>query len=488
MKKFVVVFLCVAIAAGVAYYLSNQKQDDGPFAQGYIDKAEEFLEGRYYSKALEQYKMAIDADPSNTDAYVGAAEIYEIKGQYEPAIELLDGIERKVTRPDEIYYIRGKILFDAGDYTAAVKSFKDGYENNSKNWQNVLALVRTNAYMQNKEEDSIDVLKELSNDDSEGWRNYYLTLFSYPDSGEMMSYLNESSSNESAELKSMKDSLMKVVQKVQSDSEDVLQNNTLVAYEYLNADLYQPAIPLLELVIAENDEYYASYLYLGVCYQKLGNIDKALENYEKATTVDAKQLQPWVFLAQAYTEKNDQKNADEAYQEALTLDKTNESVRLDYARALVDFGLYSQAAREYGELIDLNTNKSMDYKIELSELNSGSLNDFETALKLAKEVVEDWEGFQTSEDEFQVRALDALGWAFKQNEQKDEATKYLKRALEADPYQADIYLHLGVIYAEIENFVDAQEYLERAIDLDLVGEISAKASNELDKMINEKDN
>ncbi|MDD3648449.1 MAG: tetratricopeptide repeat protein [Candidatus Dojkabacteria bacterium] len=488
MKKLIIVVIILAIAAGGLYYLSTLRKNEEPYSEGYLDKAQELMNDKYYSKALEQYKLAIEADPSDTDAYTGAAEIYLLKGQYSSAIDLLEGAENVVENAAEIYYLRGNVLMGSGNVADAIGNYENANKKNKEYWENTIALVKAYGMVENKSEESVKVLEETSNEDSKGWRNFYLALFSYPDSGDMISFLNEVSKSESDDVKARKENLLKVAQKVQSDPEDTLQNNTLIAYEYINADLYQSAIPILNSIISENDEYYASYLYLGVCYQKLDNQDKAIENYEKSTDVDPKQLDSWVFLAQAYAVKNDQKNAVDAYQEALSVDKENESVRLDYARALAGFGLYSQAAREYEELIDLNSKEVMKYKIELAELTSEKLNDPKSALKLSKEVVDDWEGFQISDVSFQARALDAIGWAFKLDEQKDEATKYLKRALEADPYQADIYYHLGVIYSEIENFIDAQEYFERAIDLDLEGEISAKASNELDKMINEKDN
>ena len=146
------------------------------------------------------------------------------------------------------------------------------------------------------------------------------------------------------------------------------------------------------------------------------------------------------------------------------------------------FSLYHQARLQYQELIDLQTENAQKYKIAIVFIDLDYLEDFEEGLTLAEEVVVEWDGFTSSETEFQGEALDGLGWAYYKQGQKDEALKRLNQALELFSYSASIHYHKGVINAEIGNEVDAQVSLERAIDLDLVGKISPLAANELEKL------
>ena len=75
-----------------------------------------------------------------------------------------------------------------------------------------------------------------------------------------------------------------------------------------------------------------------------------------------------------------------------------------------------------------------------------------------------------------------LGWAFDKKGEKDNALKYISEARNTDPSFARAYYHLGYIYVKIENFSEAQMNLERAIDLDLTGDVSAKARIEIDHL------
>ncbi|MFC1780315.1 tetratricopeptide repeat protein [Patescibacteria group bacterium] len=488
MKKYIIIVVISFLLIGsIVYYFATRSTGSDSSATDFISKASEYLEDKQYSKALEQYKLAINADPSNTQAYLKAADIYILKSENDSAIELLKNGESTVANADLLHHKIGELLVENNDIEGALEYFEKANSGNPNNWQNTVDLVKVYSYYSDKKESSLDILRKISTDDKDGygWKNYYLALLSTDEIDKAISYLEDASNNTSPEVKTTVDNFLEVAKRLKSDSEDVVQNNTLLAYEMIRAELYPYAIPLLETVISENDEYYAAHMYMGICYLNMNDLDKAQEKLATATTVDPDQIQTWVFLAQVYTMQNNQKDSIEAFEEALNLNKTNEEVRLDYAKTLINFGLYRQAKLEYQELIDLNTESISDYKVEIALIDLDHLEEYSEGLDMIKEVVEDWEGFQTADDSLQARALDTLGWAFQKNEQKDEALKYLKQALEIDPYLASAYYHLGIIYAEIKDFAEASINFERAIDLDLFGDIGVKATIELENLDNE---
>lgn len=490
MKKYIIIILVSFILISVTvYYFASRTTQEEISVSDYIAQADEYFQNKQYSKALEQYKLAINSAPSNTEAYLKASEIYLLKSKQDEALELLRNSENSVTNPDMVHHKIGEILFDNSDLQGALQYFEKAYDENPNNWENTIDLVKIYSYHSDKIDQSIEALNKIDTDDNEGyrWKNYYLALLSYTDIEKSISYLEESSNIDESEIKQRINSLLEVVKKIQSDPEDIVQNDTLLAYEMIKAELYQYAIPLLEKVISENDEYYASYMYLGICYINMDDLDKASENLQKATSTDSDQVQPWIFLAQVYIKQNNQKQTIDTYEEALNIDKENENVRYDYARTLVNFGLFGQAKVEYKKLLDLDLDAAnkITYKIELALINLDHLEDYEEGLNLIKEVVEDREGYQAAESMLKAQALDTLGWAFEKNNEKDEALKYLKQSNETYPYNASTYYHLGSIYAEIENYTEAYLNLERAIDLDLEGVISSKASSELENLTNE---
>ncbi|MBN2016015.1 tetratricopeptide repeat protein [Candidatus Dojkabacteria bacterium] len=488
MKKFILVFIIsFLLIGGVIYYLATKDKGSEVPASYYIEEAEKLLKDRYYSEALEQYKLAINADPSNTDSYISAAEIYVLKSKDQEAVELLKNGETIVANPDKVHHKIGKVLFDNNDLTGALEYLEKAHEENPQNWQCTIDLTKLYSYFPDKKDSMLEALNKINKDDNQGygWRNYYLAILSYDDSSKTIEYLEEVSQITEGELKTKITNFLEVAKKVQSDPDDIVQNSTLIAYEIISAELYQTAIPLLEKIISENDEYYAAYMYMGICYIHMNDLDKAREQLEKANNVDPEQIQPLVFLAQVFTRQNNQKDAIDTFEKALNIEKDSEEVRLDYARTLFSFELYTQASLEYKELIDLNTDNLFLYKIELAKIEIDHLENPQEGLTIIKEVVEDWEGFQSADKSTKAQALDTLGWAFSKNGEKDNAIKYLKQSLESDPAFASAYYHLGIIYAEIGNYSEAKVNFERAIDLDLEGMISSKASSELEKLSNE---
>ena len=87
------------------------------------------------------------------------------------------------------------------------------------------------------------------------------------------------------------------------------------ARDLLKANNYQGAIPLLQEALAENPAVYKVHAEIAAAYYKLGDNDKAIQNYqayiekEKAAGVTTPNVQVRVTLAGIYLEKEDVANA-----------------------------------------------------------------------------------------------------------------------------------------------------------------------------------
>lgn len=486
MKKIIIILIFLILIVGaIVYFVIKRNENKELTASDYIEQAEKLLAEEYYSKALEQYKLAINADPSNTETYLSAASLYVLKSNDDEAIELLNNGEKNASQPDRLHEMIGRIYFEKNDLENAVLYLEKSNSENKNNTGSAILLVKTYSYFQETDEKAIEVLNNLTGDESKGEKNYYLALYHYNEVDKMLDYLTGDFEDEDEEIKKLISDLLVVVKRFKSEPEDVIQNNTFLAYEMIKAELYSKAIAILDGLIEENDEYYATYLYRGVCYLSTDSLDKAKDDLKKATEIDPEQLQPWLFLAQVLTKQNNQKEADEAYQQALTLDKDNEEIRLDYARSLDKFGLYTQARNEYSELVDLESENKMLYEIELAYLSLDYLDELEEGLSIAKELHDNVVQNKISESELEAEVMDLLGWAYFKNTQNDEALKYMKQSIDTYPYSAKAHYHFGYLNKEINNLVDAKESLERAIDLDISGDISSMASLEIEKLSDE---
>jgi tetratricopeptide (TPR) repeat protein len=486
-KKLFLGIALIVLLIGVGFYIvqrESKKSASQTTSLDYIKEGDTYLSKKEYSKALEQYKLAINTDPTYAESYIKASDIYILKSNDSEALDLLQKGIPYVVNPDEIYSRIGIILFDQEDIQGAVDALEKSQAINPHNPKSAKNLIKAYIYFPEKKDKAITILSELDISGSEDdlWKNYYLALLSIPDTFKVIQYIDTLKFEGQTDIEVNIKSLQDTVHTIQANPDNKIKNNALFAYELIKAEFYPIALPLLDEIISENDEYYASYMYEGICYLQMKNYDKAVERLSKATVIAPTELQPWIFLAESYVLSNNQQLAIESYEQALALDKTQEQVQYDYAKTLVHFGLYTQAKLEYKKLIELKNTNEMKYKIELSLIDLDYGNEIEEGFQNAKEVVDNWDGFQTSEKSFRAEALDALGWAFDKKGEKDNALKYISEARDIDPSFALAYYHLGYIYVKIENFSEAQMNLERAIDLDLTGDVSAKARIELDHL------
>ena len=74
-----IIVAMIAVAIGVAVYVWFVRP---PSADRLIEQGEDYLQARLYLRAQEQFMGAIEADPYNIRAYLGAAEAFRGVGQY----------------------------------------------------------------------------------------------------------------------------------------------------------------------------------------------------------------------------------------------------------------------------------------------------------------------------------------------------------------------------------------------------------------------
>src|SRR4030042_3974228 len=92
MKKYILLFLIfVFILGGICFFVFLNSKDEEVVITSveYAKRAEEYLDDRQYSKALEQFKFAINVDPTQTQYYLDASDIFLLKGKYDDAIAIL---------------------------------------------------------------------------------------------------------------------------------------------------------------------------------------------------------------------------------------------------------------------------------------------------------------------------------------------------------------------------------------------------------------
>lgn len=486
MGKHVIKKIAVIIVIGfqiTACSQVNQAIVSSPDTQS-IEEAWRLKNEFFYSKAVEQYRIAINDDPSLTDAYIETAQIYTIKRDYESAIEILTSGEEFAQNRARIFEEKGIVYLAQDDLGAAEEAFTVAYEQDGDNITNAFYLVET---MVRKSDFSgaVEILKALETDDQyyKSKQLLYLGLFSFDEINTAIDYIDKGLESPHPDWKEGLESLKVTFADIKERNGDQVYTNTLIAYELMKFGFHETAIPILDQTVKLNDEHWAAFMYLGISSLEVEDYDTARDSLSLAVGINPTNADLYHLYGYALTKLRFQNDAIEAFEKAIQLsDGENEVILHDYARALEEFGLLNQSIVEYKELIALNTSRQHEYRIELGYLYLNEQRNFIEAEKIARILIEQWEGFENASDSIKAQTYDIVGWALEQQENRDEARQYLEQAVTLDASLASAHYHLGQLFVRIEQFTRARESFDRAIDVDLEGEITVGAKAELENI------
>lgn len=180
---------------------------------------------------------------------------------------------------------------------------------------------------------------------------------------------------------------------------------------------------------------------LGLCYERLGKADKALSAYDKAIDLDKNNA--YAHYSRGRVLFNDKKIPDAIteYKRALEIDP-------NYADAHNNLGVAYSEQGQYPE----------------------SIEEFQLALKANPELP------QAQQNLGFARAHTTLGMTYFKQANFDKAFEEYKKAITIDPYDADIYYNLALLYQHKDNVKAAIDHYRFAIKL---APSNAKAHNNL---------
>ena len=103
-------------------------------------------------------------------------------------------------------------------------------------------------------------------------------------------------------------------------------------------------------------------------------------------------------------------------------------------------------------------------------------NNPEKSLSISSQLINEWDGFETTPDEIKSSIYDVHGWGYYLNNQYDKAEEYLTKSIETNSFSASAFYHLAVVMEKTENYKTAIDYYTKAIDYAFDEEISNKAN------------
>ena len=214
----------------------------------------------FYAKAaLEKCLML---EPDNIDAHLRLAEIFFIVKKYNDALDHLNAVLRIDPDNVKVFFMSGMIYKETGDTAKAISTFQKAIDLDDKNYD---------SYMQ------LGVLYEA--------KHNKLALQYYNGALKLNPRSEEALYGRGLYYQDH-DDLDKAIQDytsiVQMNPKNAHAHFNLGYIHYNNLKVYDQAIKHYNDAIAANPDYVEAYYNRGLCYEAVGNIAAAKEDYDKA--------------------------------------------------------------------------------------------------------------------------------------------------------------------------------------------------------------
>jgi tetratricopeptide (TPR) repeat protein len=359
---------------GYLYYINSNKSV-------FIDHeklADEYYSTKQYSQAAYEYKLYIETDSKANSGYLKLSEIYWKKNLTKEAFEVLNECKNICNFN---YHILTRLInyqIQSGNYNDALANIDEITKQLTTERASdkvSLALLKFHVLNSlNKSDEAVAHAIEYvdSNQSTEPKLNFILSAINHDDITKAKRYLTNYPEYESQKnfvnLNSYLDSLQK-------DSKDENENTLLaniareiylfsydktyfiqlgneqITFEFYN--YFPQTINILNLVISQSPDYYATYNLRGLNFYHSGDLAKAKIDFERVLQLEPNDQTANLYLARI---ENKLSNADKSasyYKNLLEITKNDVSVLKENAEVLANLGLYVQASERYKELIKL---------------------------------------------------------------------------------------------------------------------------------------
>jgi len=195
---------------------------------------------------------------------------------------------------------------------------------------------------------------------------------------------------------------------------------------YESQGLHEDALSVMETGFRNIQENYGIILDYGVLLVKTGHFDKGIELLQKAAGIMDNDPDPWIQLGMAYTAKGELQKALEHFEKALTLDSTNALIHDNLG--FLHFSIYMKTGKNEDNIAALeNFQKAVELDPGLASAYNGMGGAFKAAGQLDT-AMSAWEKSLELRPDFGFPMYN-LGVAYLQKGNKDRALKYFERYL-----------------------------------------------------------
>ena len=445
------------------------------------------------NKAIEEYRAAIDADPTSEYLTSGLAELYAKTGRVRDAVlEAQDIIKRDPTNLEARRLLGRIYLRSLGDmqsgngsqsvlklaieqYEQIIKLQPDSVDDHlllgrlyrlNNDLQKAENEFKTAVRLQPTSEEAVTTLAYLYNELGDTTRAAQV-LASVPDAGRSaklysaLGYTYEQQKQYKQAIEAYRHAI-----ELDRDNLDAIRG---LAQNLLNDGQTDAALEQYKVIADANPEDAQTYLRIAEIYRKQGKFDQALDNLKKAESMVQDSVEVPYNMAAIY-------QAQGRYDEAIQLmkdllqktakadntysqgEKSNRAVFLERLGSIYRDAGNNQAANEtFRQMIALGGDDNMERGYQEVIDTWREAKDWQKATEVAKEAVQK---LPKSRDLKMVLAAQQadLGNA-------DQALKEVRAMLNGTPEDRSIYITLAQMNTRLRRFPEAEQALDKAEQL-----------------------
>ena len=444
------------------------------------------------SKAIDEYRLAIEADPSSEYLTAGLAELYAKTGRIREAVSEAQDILKRDPNNLEAHKLLGRIyLRSLGDMQSgngsssvlklAIEQYEQIIKIEPDNMDDHLLLGRlyrlnndlgkaeaefkTAVKLQPNSEEAVTTLAYLYNEEGDANRAVQV-LSSVPDDGrsaKMYSALGYTYEQQ----KQYKEAINAYRHAIELDR-DNLDAIRGLAENLMNDGQTEAALEQYKVIADANPEDAQTYLHMAEIYRKSGKFDLALENLKKAETMVQDSIEVPYNMAAVYQAQG---RYDDASQTLLDLLKKTEKPDNSYSqgernnRAVFlerlgtiyrDQGKYPEAVDAFRKMVALGDDNTVRGYQQIIDTYREA-KQWQQATAVAKEAVQKLPNDRGLQMVYAGQLADSG--------QPDKALAEVRAMLKGTPEDREVYITLAQMNTRLKRWDDAQAALDKAESL-----------------------
>jgi predicted TPR repeat methyltransferase len=234
--------------------------------------------------------------------------------------------------------------------------------------------------------------------------------------------------------------------------------NITLGKGYFELGQIEPAIESFQKAIEINPKCAEAYFYIGMLLKEKGEPKAAIEHYQTVIEIDPNSAAAYNNMAVVLRDIGNPDSAINNLKQALIFDPNCAETYNNMGNSFSDKGNHEAAIENYQQAIKINPDHADAFaNLGFSQKDSGDLN---AAIKSYEKAIDLKPNYIVSHFN--------MGMALRDLGNQDGAIESYKRAIHIDPNCAEAYNNIGNIYKDAGNLDSATENYQTAIKLDPV--------------------